>query len=98
MPMPEEMPEKMVKAGMAFVEIGWLMPLVAVIEIIGGALLIFRRTRALAAIVLLPVLIGILLSNISVAPSALPIALILIAIIAWVIIGNRERYLPLIRK
>jgi len=98
MPMPKDMPEKMLKAGMAFMEIGWLMPLIATIEIIGGLLLIFGRTRALGAIVLLPVLIGILLSNISVAPSALPIALVLIAIISWVIISNREKYLPLIRK
>ena len=98
MPVPRDLPEKMLKAGMAFIEIGWLMPLVGAIEIIGGLLLIFRSTRALGAIVLLPVLIGILLSNISVAPSALPIALVLIAIIAWVIISNREKYLPLIRR
>jgi len=55
------MPEKMVKAGMAFVEIGWLLPLVGTMEIIGGLLLIFTRTRAFGAIVILPVLTGILL-------------------------------------
>jgi len=98
MPVPREMPEKMVKAGMAFAEIGWLMPLVGAIEILGGLLLIFNRTRALGTMVILPVLTGILLTNISVAPSGLPIVFILIAIIFWVIIDNRKKYLPLIRE
>lgn len=98
MPMPKEMPEKMVKVGMAFAEIGWLMPLVGAIEIIGGLLLIFPRTRALGAIVILPVLTGILLANINMAPSGLPIALALIAIVLWVIIDSKEKYLPMIRK
>lgn len=98
MPMPKEMPEKMVKAGKAFMEIGWLMPLVGAAEIVGGLLLIFGRTRALGAIIIVPVLTGILLANISMAPSGLPIVLALIAIIFWVIIDNREKYLPMIRR
>lgn len=97
MPIPKDMPEKMVKAGMAFMEIGWLMPLVGAAEVLGGLLLMIPRTRALGAIVILPVLIGILLANISMAPSGLPIVLVLIAIIAWVMIDNREKYLPMIR-
>jgi len=98
MPVPKEMPEKMVKVGTAFMEIGWLLPLVGTIEILGGLLLIFARTRALGAIVILPVLTGILLANISMAPSGLPIVFALIAIILWVIIDNREKYLPMITK
>jgi uncharacterized membrane protein YphA (DoxX/SURF4 family) len=98
MPMPKDMPEKMVKVGMAFMEIGWLMPLVGSIELIGGLLLIFPRTRALGAIVILPVLTGILLANINMAPSGLPIVFALIAIIVWVIVDNKEKYLPMIRK
>lgn len=97
MPMPKDMPEKMVKAGMAFMEIGWLLPLVGAIEVIGGSLLIFKKTRALGAIVILPVMAGILLANITTAPSGLPIALTLLAIILWVIIENKEKYLPMIR-
>jgi uncharacterized membrane protein YphA (DoxX/SURF4 family) len=98
MPMPKDMPEKMVKVGMAFMEIGWLMPLVGSIELIGGLLLVFPRTRALGAIVILPVLTGILLANINMAPSGLPIVFALIAIIVWVIVDNKEKYLPMIRK
>jgi len=98
MPMPKDMPEKMMKVMQAYMEIGWLMPLVGAAEIVGGLLLIIPRTRALGAVVLVPILTGILLSNISMAPSGLPIVLVLIAIVAWVIIDNWEKYLPMIRK
>ena len=98
MPVPTQMPEKMAKAVKAFMEIGWLMPLVGAVEILGGLLLVLPRTRPLGAIVIVPVLTGILLANISMAPSGLPIVFILIAIILWVIIDNKEKYLPMIRK
>jgi uncharacterized membrane protein YphA (DoxX/SURF4 family) len=98
MPMPKDMPDKMVKVGMAFAEIGWLMPLVGTFEVIGGLLLIIPRTRALGAIVLVPILTGILLANMSMAPSGLPIVFALIAVLLWVIIENRARYLPMIQK
>ena len=98
MPMPKEMPEKMVKMGMAFTEISWLMPLVGAIEILGGLLLIPARTRALGAIVIVPVLTGILLANICMAPSGVPIVVAYTVIILWVIFDNREKYLPMIRN
>jgi uncharacterized membrane protein YphA (DoxX/SURF4 family) len=98
MPAPKDMPDKMLKMGMAFAEIGWLMPLVGTMEIVGGLLLIIPRTRALGAIVIVPILTGIVLANFSVAPSALPIAFALVAILLWVIIENREKYLPMVKK
>jgi uncharacterized membrane protein YphA (DoxX/SURF4 family) len=98
MPVPKDVPEKMAKTVAAFMEIGWLMPLVGAMEVMGGLLLIFPRTRPLGAIVLVPLLTGILLANINMAPSGLPIVLALIAIIIWVIIDNREKYLPMIRR
>lgn len=98
MPVPKDMPDKMIKAGMAFAEIGWLMPLVGTFEVIGGLLLIIPRTRAFGAIVLVPILTGILLANINMAPSGLPIVFALIAILAWVIIENRAKYLAMVKK
>lgn len=96
MPMPKDIPQKMVEAGAAFTTIGWLLPLVGAVEILGGLLLIFKKTRPLGAIVLLPVLVGILFANITTAPSGLPIAIVIFAIVGWVIIENRSKYLPLI--
>jgi len=97
MPMPKDMPENVMKVMNAFMEIGWLMPLVAVAEIVGGVLFITNKYRALGAIIIFPVMIGILLTHIVNIPSGLPMALILLAINLWVIIENREKYLPMIR-
>jgi putative oxidoreductase len=97
MPMPKDMPENMVKLITAFMEISWLMPLIAVAEIVGGALFMTNRYRALGAIIIFPVMVGILLTHIIYAPSGLPLALVLLAINIWVIIENREKYLPMIK-
>nr|WP_295924482.1 MauE/DoxX family redox-associated membrane protein [uncultured Dyadobacter sp.] len=98
MPIPADLPEKLVKVGMAFSEIGWLLPLVGAAEIAGGALLLFPRTRALGAIVLVPILTGVLLTHITVAPSGLPVVIAFIAVIGWVIVDNREKYLPILSR
>ena len=97
MPMPKDIPENMMKVMTAFMEIGWLMPLVAVAEIAGGLLFITNKYRALGAIIIFPVMIGILITHITIAPSGLPVALVLMAIEIWVIIENREKYLPMIK-
>lgn len=98
MPMPDDLPERMLKVGAAFMEIGWLMPLIGFAEIAGGILFIFPKTRALGAIVIFPVMVGIVLTHIIDAPSGLPIALILMAINLWVIYENREKYWPMLRS
>ena len=96
MPMPKDLPESMVKLMTAFMQINWLMPLVGLMEIIGGVLFIIPRYRALGAIVILPVLVGILLLNIFNAPSGLPLVAILFAIHIWVLFENRAKLTPLI--
>lgn len=97
MPVPEDLPEQMEKVLMAFMEIGWLMPLVGFAEIVGGLLFIIPKTRALGAIIIFPVMIGVLLTNSVTEPSGLPLALVLLAINLWVIFENRDKYLPMVR-
>ena len=75
----------------------WLMPLVAVAETVGGLLFITNKYRALGAIIIFPIMIGILLTNIVNAPSGLPLAIVLLAINLWIILENREKYLPMIK-
>src|SRR5258708_300226 len=96
-PVPKDLPEKMQKMGAAFMEIAWLMPLTGIAEIVGGILFIIPKTRALGAIVIFPVMVGILLANYFAAPSGLPISLALLVVNLWVIYENRERYLHMIR-
>ena len=96
MPMPDDLPENMVKAMSAFMEIGWLIPLVGLAEVVGGFLIILPRTRALGALIILPVMVGIVLTNTVQDTSGLPIALILSVILVWILFENRKKYAPLI--
>lgn len=97
MPMPKDMPENMMRVIGAFMEIGWLMPLIALVEIIGGVLFIIPKYRALGAIIIFPITVGVLLTHVMNFQSGIPVALILMAINLWVIIENREKYLPMVR-
>lgn len=98
MPIPENIPPETMKDFGAMVEISWLMPLLAAVEIIGGLLFIIPRTRALGALVILPVMVGILLSHIFVAPSGLPAALVLTVVLIWAMYEHRLKYAPLLRQ
>lgn len=96
-PVPADMPENMVNLMKSFMSITWLMPLIAVVEIIGGILFITNKYRALGAIMLLPINIGIFLTHAIQAPNMFPMAAILMGINVWVIVENREKYLPMIK-
>jgi uncharacterized membrane protein YphA (DoxX/SURF4 family) len=96
MPAPENMPEKLVKAMGAIMELDWLLPLIGVAEILGGILIIIPRTRALGALILFPVVVGIMLTNTVTDTSGLPIALVVAAILIWIMYDSRAKYLPLV--
>jgi uncharacterized membrane protein YphA (DoxX/SURF4 family) len=95
--MPEgEMSEGAMNLMAAFGESQWLIPLLGMVEIIGGILIILPKTRALGAIVLFPVIIGILLFHSIQEPSGFPIALILLLVDGWIILENKGKYTPMI--
>jgi putative oxidoreductase len=96
-PVPEDLPENMRRVNDAFMEIGWLLPLIGAAEILGGILFIIPKTRALGALVIFPVVLGILLTHIIIMPAGLVMAIVLMAINLWVIYENRGKYLPMIR-
>lgn len=97
MPMPKDIPAEMMKDFGALMEISWLMPLIAVAEIIGGLLVIFPKTRALGALVIFPVMVGIVLTHTLVAPSGLPMTVVLLLIQAWIMLDNSKKYMALVR-
>jgi len=97
MPVPDNMPEDVMKMFGGMMAITWLMPLIALAEIVGGILFIIPKYRPLGALIIFPVLVGIVITHLTVAPSGLPMALILLAIHIWVVVENREKYLQLIR-
>ena len=96
MPMPE-MPAEMIKINEAFGTIVWLMPLVGFIELLGVLLFIFPKTRALGAIVILPVMVGIIVHNAVYMPEGLSIAGVFLIINIWMIRDNWEKYKPMFR-
>ncbi len=96
MPVPKDMPAEIMKDFGAIMEISWLMPLIAIAEIAGGLLFIFSKTRALGAVIIFPVMVGILLTHIFVYKSGLPLALVLATVLVWVMYENRKKYIPMI--
>ena len=97
MPVPENLPAELIKDSTAFLEIAWLMPLIGIIEIIGGLLIILPRTRALGALLIIPVMTGVLLTHFTVAPSGIPMVLVIWVILGWIIYENRAKYLALLK-
>lgn len=97
MPMPEMTADQMALMG-AFVKIFWLMPLIGAIEVIGGLLFALPKYRALGAIVILPVMVGIVLHNAIFDPSGLTIALPFFLINLWIIGDNWNKYKPMVSE
>ncbi|WP_300602064.1 DoxX family protein [Niabella sp.] len=96
MPAPKLTPGQMEAFG-AFMKIKWLMPLLATMETTGSILVIIPKTRALGALILFPIMTGICLHHATMDPSGLPVALVLAAILVWIIIDNRRKYLPMVQ-
>jgi putative oxidoreductase len=96
MPVPDHLPDELVADTLAILEIAWLMPLIGFAEILGGALILIPRTRALGALVVFPVTVGILLTHVFTAPDGLFVALVIWAILGWIIWENRRKYLPIL--
>ena len=91
MPMPEMTPD-MKPVFEAFGTLSWLTPLTGIIELLAGILILFPKTRALGAIMILPVMIGILCHNATFMPSGLLIAGVLFLINLWMIGDNWKKY------
>ncbi|WP_417872776.1 DoxX family protein [Xanthomarina gelatinilytica] len=97
MPMPE-MSEEMMQIMGGFIAIKWILPLVAIAEIIGGILIALPKTRALGAIVILPVMVGIVVHHLVHDMSTIGIVLILFAINIWAIVDSWNKYKPMIEN
>lgn len=80
----------------AFSTVKWLLPLVGIIEVIGGALMLYPKTRALGAIVILPVIVGILLHHLTHDPAGIVPGAVFAFIDFWIIASNKERYMHLL--
>lgn len=98
MPMPKDISPNMMDAMTGMMAVTWLMPLIAVAEALGGLLIIFTKTRALGALIIFPVMIGIILTNTVTDASGFPIAAVFALVLAWIMYDNRAKYLHLISE
>ncbi len=96
MPMPELTPEQ-IKFFTAFASIPWMIPLVATVEVIGGILVMIPKTRALGAIIILPVMVGVLVHHLTVEPTGLVTALVLMCINILAIVDDWRKYEGLVK-
>lgn len=96
MPMPELTEQQKTLFG-AFGTIKWLMPLIGIVEIIGGLLIAIPKTRALGAIVILPVMVGIIVHHLTFDPAGLAVPAVFAIINLWAIIDNKDRYMHMIK-
>lgn len=90
MPVPPLEPE-VVKAIEALMTITWLVPFVGAVELLAGVLFIFPKTRLLGALMIFPVMVGIMLHNAVYMPEGLAIAGIFFLINLWVFYENKEK-------
>lgn len=96
MPLPDDMPVKAMKMFLALQSLKWLMPVLAVAEIVGGLLIILPKLRALGALVLTPVMVGILAHHIVLGDNMI-MQVVMAGVLTWIIVENKEKYLPLIK-
>jgi hypothetical protein len=74
------------------------MPLVAIVEIVGGILFILKKTRALGAIFILPVMTGVLVHHVVTDQSGLILSLVLMAINVLALADNWGKYQNLLEQ
>lgn len=94
LPMPKMSPEQQ-DLFAAFGKIGWLMPLVGLAEILGGLLVLLPKTRAVGALVILPIILGILAHHIHHDPEGIGAGVVFGIIELWILMENWKKYTQL---
>jgi len=96
MPNGEPMPEMGAFLGAIFTT-GYLLPLIAVIEIGTGILFLINRYTALAAILLFPVMLNAFLAHLFLDPSGIGAAALVIAMNAFLFFAYRDKYMGFVK-
>ena len=81
----------------AMVATGYMLPLIALTEIVAGGLLIANRKVPLALVLLAPVMVQIVAFHLFLAPAGLPVPLVLMALQGYLVWTHRAAFAPLLR-
>jgi putative oxidoreductase len=82
---------------MALFKSGYLMQLVAAVEIAAGVSFIVNRYTALMAVVLMPVMLNAFLAHLFLDPAGIAGATVLLAFTITIMYHNKERYRAILR-
>jgi|TARA_B110000046_G_scaffold173945_1_gene197118 uncharacterized membrane protein YphA (DoxX/SURF4 family) len=96
MPMPP-MTQAAVDFMGALVKSGYIMSIVAIVEIITGLLLLVNKYQALALVVLFPVLLNAFLFHLFLDPAGIGGGAMALAMTLFLIFANKEAYKSLLR-
>jgi uncharacterized membrane protein YphA (DoxX/SURF4 family) len=76
---------------------GYMLPLIKIVEVVGGALLLSNRFVPLALAILAPNVVNIVLFHAVLAPGGLPIALMVLGFELFTAWSYRDAYAPMLR-
>jgi uncharacterized membrane protein YphA (DoxX/SURF4 family) len=71
---------------------GYILPIVKTLELVCGLAFITGRFVALAIVLIFPIVVNILMINVLLIPSGLPIALLILAGILFLAYAHRKNY------
>lgn len=80
----------------ALMTLKWITPLTGAVEVVAALLIIMPKTRALGAIMIVPIMVGIICHHITLMPEGTAIAAVLLLINGWMIADNWNKYKPMI--
>ncbi|MDA0357310.1 MAG: DoxX family membrane protein [Bacteroidetes bacterium] len=95
MPMPDDMSDAMKAFMEALLSVGWLVPLIAVVEIVAGLMILFPKTRLAGALAMLPISVGILLTNTITDTSGLAIGIVVFVLNIGILFCHKDQLCPL---
>jgi|TARA_B110000467_G_scaffold41400_1_gene38030 uncharacterized membrane protein YphA (DoxX/SURF4 family) len=96
MPMPE-MTESGMALMVALVQSKYIMPMIAIIEIIGGALLIANIAVPFALVILAPIVINIFAFHLLLDPAGVGVGVVLMASLGWFVWNRKDSFLILFK-
>ena len=69
----------------------YVLPLVAIVELLAGGLIITKKYNALGAVLMMPVTINIFLIHTVLNPTGIILSLMLLLINIWILIQNKSK-------
>jgi uncharacterized membrane protein YphA (DoxX/SURF4 family) len=96
LPQPASIPERAASFGAALAATGYMFPLIKGVEVLVGASLLTNRFVPLALALIAPNVVNILLFHAFLAPSGVPLALVVLALELYLAWSYRESFRPML--